>query len=65
MRRVSASSTLETGIALGHTALHVDSTAHRIDYARKLEQQTVACGLDDPAAVLSDLGVHQFPAVGL
>src|SRR5262249_777048 len=45
------------GVALGHPPLHVNRAANRIDHAWELEQQTVAGRLDDPAAVLRDLGI--------
>ena len=39
------------GIARGHAGLNFDGAAHRIDDAGELDQQTVAGGLDDPAAM--------------
>ena len=54
-----------TGIALGHATLHVDRTAHRVDHAREFQQQPVARGLDDPAAVFGDLRVNKLPPMGL
>ena len=42
------------------TLLHLDGEAHRIDDAGELDQQTVACGLDDAAVVLGDLEVAQL-----
>ena len=42
--------------------LHLDRAAHRIDDAGKLDQQAVAGGLDDAAAVLGDLGVDELGA---
>ena len=53
------------GIALGHAALNVDGTSDRIDDAGKLQQQSVAGGLYNSAAVLDDLRVSKFAAVGL
>jgi hypothetical protein len=44
-------------VALGHFALHFDRTAHRVDDAWAFDEQTVAGGLDDPPAVLLDLGI--------
>ena len=52
------------GIARGHPLLHRDSAAHRIDHARKFQQQPVASGLDDPPAVFGDLRVNKLPPVG-
>jgi hypothetical protein len=49
----------------GHCLLHFDRTAHRIDDARKLHQQAVAGVLYDPAPVLRDLRINQFPEMGL
>jgi hypothetical protein len=49
-----------TGVSLGHRALHFDCAAHRVDDARKLDQQPVAGGLDDAATVLLDLGITQL-----
>jgi hypothetical protein len=54
-----------TCIALSHATLHVDRAAHRIDYAEKFQQQAIARGLDDPAAVFGDLRINQLPPVGL
>jgi hypothetical protein len=48
---------LHAGIARGHLALHVDRAANRVDDTGKLAEQTVACCIDDAAAVLLDLGV--------
>jgi hypothetical protein len=45
------------GIAQHHFALQLNRTTHRINDARKLDEQTVASGLDDAAAVLVDLGI--------
>ena len=42
------------GVALGHAALDVDGAAHGVDDAGELDQQAVAGGLDDAAAVLGD-----------
>src|ERR1700674_750832 len=38
------------------------SAAHRVDDARKFNQQAVAGGLDDAALVLLDLRIDQLPA---
>src|SRR4029079_13085225 len=51
------------GVAIRHPALYVDRATHRIDDAGELEQQPVACRLDDAAAVFRNLRVDQFPAV--
>ena len=52
----------DLGVALGHSLLHVDRATHRIDDARKFDQQPVAGGLDDAAAMLFDLRVAQLAA---
>ena len=39
-------------VALGHHRLHSDRALDRIDNRRKLKQQTVPRGLDDPATML-------------
>src|SRR5215475_5071772 len=49
------------GVACGHLALHFDRATNRIDHACKLAEQTVACRVDDAAAVLFDLGVGNLP----
>jgi hypothetical protein len=38
------------------------ATAQRIDDARKLYEQPVACRLDEPAVVLGDLRVKKLAA---
>jgi hypothetical protein len=48
------------GVSLGHSALHFDGAAHRVDDAGELDEQSVAGGLDDPASVLLDLGITQL-----
>ena len=60
MRNSMRRSVGDAGVALGHLALHLDRAAHRIDDAGELDQQAVAGGLDDAAAMLGDLGVDQF-----
>jgi hypothetical protein len=50
------------GLAVDHPALHLGSAAHRVDDARKFNQQAVAGGLDDAALVLLDLRIDQLPA---
>ena len=46
-------------------ALHLDRAAHRIDDAGELDQQAVAGGLDDAAAMLGDLGIDERLSTGL
>ena len=52
-------------VAGDHAALHFDRAAHRIHCARELRQQPVAGGLDDPAAVLCNLGINEPVPMGL
>ena len=54
------SSRRHVGVALGHRPLQLDGAAHRIDDARKLDEQPVAGGLDDAAPMLLDLGVREL-----
>src|SRR5215212_9259561 len=42
------------GTAVGHRRLHLDRAAHGIDHARELQQQAVACGLDDTTTMAGD-----------
>src|SRR5262245_55527872 len=43
-----------------HRCLHLDRAAHGIDHARELQQQAVAGGLDDAAAVTGDGRVYDL-----
>src|SRR6516162_9577300 len=45
------------GVSLRHLALHFDGTTHRVDDASELEEQSVACRLNDPTAMFLDFGV--------
>src|SRR5207253_9007475 len=45
------------GIALHHPPLNLDCTPRGIHHAGELHQYAVSSGLDDPAAVLGDLGL--------
>ena len=62
MRNSMRFSAGDAGVPLGHRPLHLDRAAHRIDDARELDQQAVAGGLDDAAAVLGDLRIDQLAA---
>ena len=53
------------GIAVDHRPLDLGSAADRIDDAREFDQHAVAGRPDDAAAVLLDLGIDQFAAMGL
>jgi hypothetical protein len=46
-------------ILVGHTALYFYSTAYSIDGTGKLDQHSVARGLDDPPAMLGNGGVNE------
>jgi hypothetical protein len=47
---------------IGHRRLHYDGAAHRIDHARKLQQQAVAGGLDGATTVAGSRRVdHLLP----
>ena len=48
------------GILLGHLALDIRRTAHRINGTGKLDQQPIASGLDDPSAMGGDRGIDKF-----
>ena len=48
------------GIALGYGALDFHGAAHSIDRASKLDQNAITGGLDDAAAILSNLGINEF-----
>jgi hypothetical protein len=50
------------GVAGDHLALQLDRTAHRVDDARELDEETVAGGLDDAPPMLGDFGIAQFAA---
>jgi len=50
------------GVALGHLALQLDRTAHRVDDAGELGKEAVAGGFDDAPAVLGDLEIGEFTA---
>jgi len=47
------------GIALCHAPLNIHGAPYRVHYATELGQQPVACVLDNPTAVFSDLGIDQ------
>src|SRR5664279_48303 len=49
-----------SSIALGHSALNVDSAGNRVNGAAKLHQRAVAHQLDDPAQMGGDLGIDKF-----
>src|SRR5215831_12454756 len=50
-------------IAIDHSALDFDRTAHRVDDAREFREHAVAGGLDDAATVLADLRIDQLSAM--
>src|SRR5438477_9913267 len=49
-------------VALGHRPLELDCATHRIDDALEFDQQTVARGLDEAAAVLGYLRLDELAA---
>jgi hypothetical protein len=53
------------GVRFGHRVVDFDRASDRIDDARELDQQAVPGRLDDPAAMLGDLGIDQFASVCL
>src|SRR5690348_4427475 len=52
-------------VALDHSPLHLDSTAHRFDRARELHEHAVSRRLQDPTAIFGDLWLVELLAVGL
>jgi len=52
-------------VALGHPALQIDRAAHRVDDAGEFDEEAIAGGLDDAAAVFDDLGVEKLAPVAL
>ncbi|MGY3156261.1 hypothetical protein ACVW0V_005401 [Bradyrhizobium elkanii] len=54
----------DVGVALRHPALNLGRAQHRIDDAMKFDQQAVAGGLDDAAAILGDGRIDQLDAMG-
>ena len=52
-------------VLLGHAALDVDRTAHRINGAGELDQHAVTRRLDDAAPVGGDRGIDQGLSRGL
>jgi hypothetical protein len=50
------------GIAFGHTSLDLSRATQRTDDTRKLDEQTVAGGLDEAAAMSGDLRVDHLGA---
>jgi hypothetical protein len=48
------------GIAFGQCCLHLGRTSDRVDDAGEFDQEAVAGGLDDAAAMLCDLSVDDF-----
>jgi hypothetical protein len=52
-------------VPLGHAALDLKRATNGVDHARELGKEAVAGVLHNPAAVFGDLGVDQFPEMGL
>src|SRR5262249_22006504 len=51
----------DTGTALSHAALDLDSAAQGIDHARELRQQTVPSGLHNPPTMFGNLPIDEVP----
>src|SRR5262249_29859364 len=51
---------INAGIMLSHDGLNLGRTSKGIDYTGELNQQTVSCGFDDAASILSDHRVNNF-----
>ena len=49
------------GIAVGHCSLHLSSAAHGVHDTRKFRQKAIASVLYDPAMMLADFRIDQFP----
>jgi hypothetical protein len=52
----------QRGIAFGHCRLQFAGATQRVDDAGELDQEAVACCLDDPAAMAVDLWIDHFGA---
>ncbi len=50
-------------VAFGHAALDIHGAAHCVHNAAEFGQHPITGVLDDPAAVLGDLGIDQGPQV--
>ena len=48
-------------VCLCHVPLNVDGASHRIHDARELHQHTIASGLHDASAVLTEFAVNKGP----
>ena len=55
---------LEVRVVYGDALLNLDRAPHRIDHARKLDQDTITRKLDDAAAMLCDLGFDEVLVQG-
>ena len=53
---------MEAQGCLDHGVLHLDSAAHGVDDASELNEDPVACPLDDAAVMKSDGGVEEIAA---
>jgi hypothetical protein len=50
----------KTGVALGHTVLHLDGAAHRVDHAPELNEDAVSRPLDYPSVMQRDGRIDQI-----
>src|SRR5262249_10921358 len=48
------------GVAAGHFALHLDRAAQRVHHTAELDEQPVAGGLDEAAAMFGDLWIQEL-----
>ena len=55
---------VDTSVALSHALLDSDGALSGVDHGGEFEQQSVAHGLDDAAAMFGDLGIDHFVAMG-
>ena len=46
----------QSGVALDQAVLHLNRKAHRVDHAAKLDEDPVACALDDAPMMRGDGG---------
>src|SRR5882757_8915547 len=51
-------------VAFGHSPLHGDRAGDRLDDTRKLNEDSVASRLNDPALVFADFWLDQFATMG-
>jgi hypothetical protein len=62
--KLDAPTLRHSGVAFCHPPLDVHRAASRFDDARKLDQDAIARGLDDPASMLGYFGIDKISSVG-